>query len=100
MVVNVKFCGNHGNHYFSRAHIGFFSRAAAESAVFGICRFLRRGCVFRRGRCFCMGWYDWKAETPSVMLIGRLPCVLGCLDVGKAACCFRRPLFMLLVLSV
>ena len=24
MVVNVKFCGNHGNHYFSRAHIGFF----------------------------------------------------------------------------
>ena len=35
MVVNVKFCGNHGNHYFSRAHIGFFSRAAAESAVLG-----------------------------------------------------------------
>lgn len=24
MVANVNFCGNHGNHYFSRAYIGFF----------------------------------------------------------------------------
>ena len=23
MVINVKFCGNHGNHYFYRAHRGF-----------------------------------------------------------------------------
>ena len=45
------------HHYFSRAHIGFFSRVAAESAVFGVCRFLRCSCVFRRGRCFCVVRY-------------------------------------------
>ena len=67
---------------FSRAY-RFFSRVAAESAVWGICRFLRRGCVFRRGWCFCLCWYNWKVETPSVMLLGRLPCVSGCLDAKR-----------------
>ena len=35
MVVNVKFCGNHGNHYFSRAHIGFFHGWRSECPFLG-----------------------------------------------------------------
>ena len=62
---NVMFCVSPVSPLlFSRAY-RFFSRVAAESAVWGICRFLRRGCVFRRGWCFCLGWYNWKVETPS-----------------------------------
>ena len=40
---------------FSRAYIGFFSRAAAEIPVLWVCRFLCRSCVFRWGKCFCVG---------------------------------------------
>ncbi len=80
---NVMFCVSPVSPLlFSRAY-RFFSRVAAESAVWGICRFLRRGCVFRRGWCFCLCWYNWKVETPSVMLLGRLPCVSGCLDAKR-----------------
>ena len=37
--------------------------------------------------------YGVDIEIQSVRRMGCLPCVSECLDVGKAACCFRRHLF-------
>ena len=93
---NVMFCvSSVSSLLFSRAY-RFFSRVAAESAVLGICRFLRRSCVFRCGRCFRVGWGN-AHEIHSAVNIGSAACASirarGRVMLTKYPCrAFRRPL--------
>ena len=100
MVANVKFCGNHGNQCFSRAHIGFFHGRRFKCPFCGYAVSCAVAAFLGGADAFVWVGYGLGMEIQSVMLLGCLPCVLGCLDVGKAACCFRRPFFRLLVLPV